>query len=89
MTLGELRRLIREAGLDADMRNMAGTFGGGISAAITDREAIMNPPPGLGSPSEEESIEDDGEPQRKNQPGARVHDRAGGASGTPDAHKVY
>ena len=54
-TLGALRRLVREFGLDATMRNQAG-FGdtGGVSSSVRDREAILNPPPGLGGPEAQE-----------------------------------
>jgi hypothetical protein len=75
LTLRQLRKLLlREFGLETDMRNMAGTCGGeGANASVTDREAIMNPPPGLGSPEEQEGVEDD--VQQKNQAGVRVFDR--------------
>lgn len=72
--------IIREAGLDSDMRNMAGTFAGGISAAQRDKEtSLMNPPPGLGSvETDEEKDERDetsDEWQEKSQIGARFADR--------------
>ena len=74
LTLGRLRRLIREFGLDADMRNMAGScmdLGGGNAR---DKESsLLNPPPGLGGPQEDD--EDSSEWQEKSQPGARVADR--------------
>ncbi len=77
LTIGQLRANIRhllEQGLDSDMRKMAGTFGGGISSSVSDREAIMNPVPGLGSPEEQEEPITD-EPQKKNQLAARCLDR--------------
>jgi len=85
MKLGRLRRLIREFGLDADMRNMAGSFMDfGADGAHRDRESsLMNPPPGLGG-TEEDDENTDGT-QEKSQPGARNADRRGGASGSPRA----
>lgn len=78
ITVGALRRIIREAGLDADMRNMAGSCDpSGANANVRDREAILNPPPGLGSPEEQEEVKGEDDVQRKSQPGARVADRAG------------
>ncbi len=86
--LGTLRRIIREAGLDADMRHMAGSVGVGgmgVSSPHRDREStVMDPLGNLGSSGEEQEHEDDlmnfvhGDPEQKNQPGARVYDRAGG-----------
>jgi len=54
-TVGALRRLVREFGLDATMRNQAG-FGdtSGASSNVTDREAILSPPPALGDPEAQE-----------------------------------
>jgi hypothetical protein len=82
LTLRQLRCLIREHGLETDMRNMAGTCGGeGANASVRDREAILNPPPNLGSPEE---LEDDDEDfQKKNQTGVRVYDREGGTNVDP------
>ncbi len=75
--MSRLRQLIREFGLDTDMRNMAGTAGGvGANVAHRDRESIMNPPPGLGDEGPDQDMDPD--MQLKNQPGARVYDRAGG-----------
>jgi len=86
MKLGELRRLIREFGVDDTLRHQAGLFmAGGVSSNVTDREAILNPPPGLGSPEEEreEDYKED-ERQKKSQAGVRVDDRLGGrAAGSP------
>jgi hypothetical protein len=76
LTIRELRRIIREAGLDSDMRNMAGTCGGeGANSGVRDREAILNPPPGLGSPEEQQDDYKEDERQKKNQAGVRVADR--------------
>lgn len=56
MTLGELRRLIRE-GLDTEMRNMAGFFGGGgISKSDA---AVEEPVPGLGDEDTEDTEQTD------------------------------
>lgn len=80
MTIGQLRQLIREFGIDDMIRHEAGLYDtSGVSSNVTDREAILNPPPGLGSPQEDE-LEND-EQQKKSQPGARVYDRSGGAAG--------
>lgn len=83
ITLGRLRQLIREFGIDDTIRHQAGLYDtGGISSNVTNREAsLMNPPPGLG----DESTEDDGqhEEQEKSQPGARVSARTGGEAGSP------
>lgn len=71
LTLRQLRRLIREFGLDADMRNMAGSV---MDLAGNDRESSVNlPPPGLGGTTQEEEDESNG--QEKSQPGARAADR--------------
>ena len=82
ITLRRLRQIIREAGLDADMRNMAGSVGVGgfgISMPHRDKEtSMMNPPPGLGDErSDEDTTEDDA--QEKSQPAARVDARSGHA----------
>jgi len=56
------------------MRNMAGSCMDLGGTGTRDKEtSIMNPPPGLGGPQEEE--EDTDEWQEKSQPGARVADR--------------
>ena len=88
ITLRELRRRIRqllEHGVDTEMRLSAGICAGGLgtSSNVRDREAILNPPPGLGDPSEqEEPIDDEEQVQRKSQAGARYADRhAGGSTG--------
>jgi len=70
-TVGALRRLVREFGLDATMRNQAG-FGdtGGVSSAHRDKEAILNPPPDLGSPEVQEddrSTDEEGWEARRRQ----------------------
>ncbi len=69
-TVGALRRLVREFGLDATMRNQAG-FGdtGGNSSSVRDKEAILNPPPGLGSPQaqEDEKADEEGWEARRRQ----------------------
>lgn len=79
LTLRELRRIIREAGLDSDMRNMAGTAGGeGAHGNFTDKAAsLVNGPPGLGGPEdqEEDTFTDDEQQQQKNQFAVRVADR--------------
>ena len=88
-TMGRLRRLIREAGLDTDLLNMAGTCGGmGANSDHRDREAIMNPAPDLGNPEDEENGFTDDEWQQKNQPGVRVGDRAGDTGGSVGVRRV-
>lgn len=75
LTLGQLKRIIYEAGLDSDMRNMAGSAGtaaGGIGWSDTSNL----PPPGLGSPEEQDDNED-GKEQEKSQWAARVNTRFG------------
>jgi len=86
MTLGELKRLIREFGVDDTLRHQAGIFAcGGVSSNVTDREVILSPPPGLGSPQEQEDKFESDEQQKKSQPGARVDDERGGrAAGSID-----
>lgn len=76
LTIRELKHLIREFGLDADMRNMAGSVMDiGAHGSSRDKEtSIMNPLPGLGGNEEEEDEETD-EWQEKSQPGARFADR--------------
>lgn len=76
-TIGKLRRFIlREFGLDADMRNMAGSMMdlGGSSDHRDLESSVLNAPPGLGDDREREDDNDYGE-QTKNQPGVRVADR--------------
>ena len=86
ITLRELRRRIRqliEHGVDTEMRLSAGICAGGlgISSNVTDREAILNPPPGLGDPDvQQEPIDDEEQVQRKSQAGARFNDRHAGRS---------
>ena len=75
-TVGALRRLVREFGLDATLRNQAGLGDtGGNSSSVRDKESILNPPPGLGSPEEQESELDLGVPQKKSQAAVRYADR--------------
>ena len=72
LTLRQLKKLIREFGLDADMRNMAGSVMDLGGTNIQDKESsLMNPPSGLGGPQEEE----DPLEQEKGQLAARVNDR--------------
>ena len=76
ITLGQLRRIIHEAGLDSDMRNMAGSFMDFGGSSFRDRESsVMDPLPGLGDEEHREEERDDDEMQDKSQPGARVADR--------------
>lgn len=75
MTLGRLRKLIREFGVDDTIRHEAGLYDtGGISSNVTNRESsLVNPPPGLG---DEDTIDDkENDEQEKSQPGVRVADR--------------
>jgi hypothetical protein len=74
ITLGQLRKLIREFGVDDTIRHQAGLYDtGGVSSNVANREAsLVNPPPGLGSPEEQN---DEHREQEKTQVGARVSDR--------------
>lgn len=75
LTLGQLRRMIREFGVDDTIRHQAGFYDtGGVSSNITDREAIMDPPPGLGGPEDQDEYDEDDQ-QEKSQAGVRVFDR--------------
>lgn len=68
MTLGDLRRLIRE-GIDTEMRNLAGFFmGGGISKSDS---AVEEPFPGLGDEDTEEEQEKEYGKEKPSQRGAR------------------
>lgn len=88
-TIGRLRQLIREAGLDSDMRNMAGSMMDfGADNGHRDRESsVVNGLPGLGDEAEAKQAEEDEDKedgtQEKSQPGARVSDRAGGPGRLP------
>lgn len=79
ITVRRLRQLIREFGVDDTMRHEAG-FGdtGGVSSAHRDREAILNPPPGLGDAEHQEDELDTDKVQKKSQLQARVDDAHGG-----------
>ena len=73
LTVGQLKQIIREAGLDSDMRNMAGSLSS-AAGSIGRSDTSNLPPPGLGSP-EEQDDDTDGKEQEKQQLGARVADR--------------
>lgn len=85
LTLGQLRRLIREFGVDDTLRNDAGFFmAGGVSSGNRDREAsLMGAPPGLGGPEDElkkeKAIKD---AEEKPQAAVRVADRRGTPGGS-------
>jgi len=69
ITIGRLRRIIREAGLDTDMRNAAMV---GMSSG-----EVPEPPPGLGDEEERKKDNDEFGEQKKSQAGVRRDDRAG------------
>lgn len=72
ITLGELRKLIRE-GLDTEMRNLAGFFmGGGISKSDA---AVEEPLPGLGDEETDKEQEKKYGKERPSQRGARSRQR--------------
>ena len=74
--------LLREAGLDTDMLNMAGTAGGlGANAHFSDKEPLLDPLPGLGGGDDDEDDRGHGREQRKSQAGVRVYDTDGGLRG--------
>lgn len=74
LTIGQLRRLIREFGVDDTMRHEAGFFmDGGAHSSMRDKEAsVINQPPGLGGPEDEE---DKDEQEKPSQWTARVRRR--------------
>jgi hypothetical protein len=84
LTVRQLRRLIREFGVDTENRLSAGLFmAGGVSNQHRDREStLMNPPPGLGAPEEEETEESEKDVEKKSQFAVRVSDRHGGEVGS-------
>lgn len=77
LTIRQLRRLI-EAGLDTDMRNMAGSCNPiGLSSGFRDKEtSMMSAPPGLGDDFEDDDTGED-EMQKRNQLAPRVLDKRG------------
>lgn len=81
ITLGVLRALIREQ-VERNNRWTAGMFmAGGEHGAHRDKEtSLVNPPPGLGTNSEEEKEKD--EQEKPSQWAARVWKRSGGAPGS-------
>ena len=76
LTIRRLRRIIREAGLDSDMRNMAGSFDGGVSSSHRDRESsLVNAPPGLGDEQHNDEEDDETDEPTRSQFAARVDAR--------------
>lgn len=74
LPLGLLKNIIHEQ-LFSDMMRNAGTVGaGGISSP---HKGNNMPPPGLGSPEDEDDLESDKEPQKKSQLAVRAGDRLG------------
>lgn len=79
MTVGRLRALIREFGVDDTMRHQAG-FGDLSGASSGTRDVpSMSAPLGLGSDEQEDETTAD--EQEKSQPGLRVADRTRRATG--------
>lgn len=72
--LGDLRKLIREFGVDDTLRHEAGFYmdGGGSGASEGGATA---PPPGLGDPGECENELDASEHEKMSQSAVRVDDR--------------
>lgn len=75
ITLRSLKRFIRE-GVFSDWMTTAGMYAGG-SGISRSRKGTEPPPPGLGSPEDQEADEEenDKEPQEKSQIAVRVADR--------------
>lgn len=73
ISVGRLRQLIREEGLDTLMRNSAGFGGGGLGSGVSGNQT--EPLPGLG-----DTEEDDGKEQQEELegPGARQQRREQG-----------
>lgn len=77
MTMRDLRRLIREYGVDDTMRTQAGWVNPvGVSAGFRDREALLHPPPALG----DERVQ--GDDEEDEQEGTRSGDDRGREEGT-------
>ncbi len=75
ITVGRLRKIVRE-GVFSDWMTTAGMYAGG--SGISDpRKGTETPPPGLGSPEEQDTDEEenDKEPQEKSQLAQRYADR--------------
>ena len=82
ITIKELRRIIREAGLDTDMRNMAGSIGcgGGSNRTKADVHGVDYKLGDAEHQEKEEELDDYG--QEKTQAGIRRDDRAGDTGGS-------
>lgn len=75
-TMGALRRLLREYGVDDTMRTQAGWFNPiGVSAGFRDREALLHPPPALG---DEEACGEEDDEQEEAWPGTGLERRQAG-----------
>ncbi len=75
LTMKDLRKAIQE-GMYSDWMNTAGLYAGG-SGISNSRKGTETPPPGLGSPEDQETDEEenDKEPQEKSQLAVRYADR--------------
>jgi hypothetical protein len=75
-TMGALRRLLREYGVDDTMRTQAGWFNPmGVSASFRDREALLHPPPALG---DEEACGEEDDEQEEERPAVAGRDKGAG-----------